>query len=372
MKNAVYTDLESFSACCWPIVAATRGEIQGFQRLAERHAAGSATLNTCQRLEVYAAADFDCGASIRLGGPRALQHLAEVAAGLHSAVLGEHQVLGQVRSAIIAAEGPVRELGEVALAAARELRREVSFDVDAGNLLDRALGLSRLRPGGRLLVVGAGSLGRLVAGRGLDLGFDVTVAGRRTPGAGWLDGRAYTFVHLPEMVRLVPVDVAVGCLGSGAAELELGNALPAVNGLVVDLGTPRNFTGEASAPVVTIAALLECEAAREKDAPRRAELQQRLAVLVEKRLAMAAEDRSSLVGSLRFELEIVRQREMERVRRLHPEIEPETLDVITRSLVNQLFHRPSERLKRLNDPALSARVAALFSPASHDPGRTEP
>ena len=71
--------------------------------------------------------------------------------------------------------------------------------------------------------------------------------------------------------------------------------------------------------------------------------------------------RQSTVGALRESVERVRQRELDRFGRLHPEIPGETIDAITRSLVNQLFHLPSQRLKKTDDESLGERVVALFS-----------
>ena len=69
----------------------------------------------------------------------------------------------------------------------------------------------------------------------------------------------------------------------------------------------------------------------------------------------------SAVGALRLEVEKVRQRELLRMQRLHPEVSLETLDVLTRSLVEQIFHRPSTRLRQAEHAELGADVVALFA-----------
>ena len=58
----------------------------------------------------------------------------------------------------------------------------------------------------------------------------------------------------------------------------------------------------------------------------------------------------------------MRAAEVARIRRLHPEISQETAEAITRSLVKQIFHHATERLRALDDPALGDRVVALFAP----------
>ena len=51
---------------------------------------------------------------------------------------------------------------------------------------------------------------------------------------------------------------------------------------------------------------------------------------------------------------------------IHKDLERETVDTITRSLVQQIFHRPTTRLRELDDPELGARLAALFAAAPED------
>jgi glutamyl-tRNA reductase len=332
---------------------------------AESHLSTSAVITSCQRFEAYSFEGCDCRPPERRTGLDALLHLAEVAAGLDSVVLGEEQIIAQVRAALAEAPAEVRELGDIALASARELRRETAFNTHSGHLLDRALKVSETPHWGRLLVVGTGHMGRLVAQRGLEIGFEeVVVAGRRRPEGAWFTAGNIGFQPLETLRAAEAFDVAVGCLGSDAGELEIAAALPPIRRLIVDLGTPRNFAGPCEVPLVSIATLLSDTFGRRHRNERRDALRERLQQILERRLAMASEDSTSVVGALRFSVEMVRQREMERLRRLHPDIAPETLEVITRSLVNQLFHAPSERLKRMNDPELGQHVLSLFAPAT--------
>jgi glutamyl-tRNA reductase len=63
---------------------------------------------------------------------------------------------------------------------------------------------------------------------------------------------------------------------------------------------------------------------------------------------------------MRQAVEEARKSEMERLRRAHPEIPEETLNAITRSLVNKIFHTPSERLRQVGDETLAKELANLF------------
>jgi glutamyl-tRNA reductase len=358
MKNVPAVPL---FACGWSTVSLTRERVELVEHRAIGNHPGAAVVASCQRIEAYGSEPCACRSPQKWEGAWALQHLAEVAAGLHSVVLGEEQILGQARDAFADASGELRAYGDLAIAAARELRRRTDFNSHAGHLLDRALRLAAIEPAGRLLVLGTGAMARLVAARGRELGFaGVTVAGRTPPRGKAAATWARRFVPLNAIGSLEAVDVVAGCLGSGAPAVALVT-LPAVRKLVADLGTPVNFSGESGVPMVTIATLLADEESRPHAVGRRAELRAQLAGFVERRLGQLTTAGASSVGKLRLDVERVRMRELERMRRLHPEVAPETLDVLTRSLVNQIFHAPSERLRQLDDEALGQRLVALFA-----------
>ncbi|MDZ7729620.1 MAG: hypothetical protein U5Q44_16260 [Dehalococcoidia bacterium] len=362
VPEALRTRIDQFTACLWETASLEREDIQEIRANSAVHGEEPMTLTSCQRLEVYNAEGCDCAAPVRLQGLEALQHLAEVAAGLHSVVLGEAQILGQVRTSLNEAPADVRALGDVALAAARELRRDTEFNSHSGHLLDRAMARAGIDASGSLLVIGAGAVGRLVAERGRELGFKrVVVAGRRYPEGDWFAGGGFEYVHLAEMAQLDEMAIAVGCLGSEAAQLDPMTQLPAVSRLLVDLGTPRNFADRATTPVVTIAALLGPEAQTPHSDARRRQLRERLYDILDRRLQAAARDSQSPVGTLRKSVEQARKREVERIRKMHPEIPEETVEAITRSLLNRVFHAPSERLKHIDDPEMAQQVVDLFA-----------
>lgn len=346
----------ALTACCWEAATLDREQVAAVEQLASETHPGAAIIRTCQRIEAYALAACDCPAPARREGLGALRHLSEVAAGLHSAVLGEAQILGQSRRAFDDTDGELLGVGRTAVAAARALRAETEFDSHAGHLLDRGLAITGVEPGGRLLVLGTGAMARLVAERGQAIGFDeVLVAGRRPP----RQPIAGTYLSLGGVRRAGPVTVVAGCLGSTANVVPL-EALPPAE-LVLDLGTPRNFAGAAEARVVTIADLLSDEAGRPHSVARRGALRGRLHALLDRELASRRETASTPVGALRASVERARRRELARIAERHPEIPPETLDALTRSLVNRILHEPTERLRALGEGSELAReLAALF------------
>lgn len=347
----------AFRVCAWATASMERDAIDALREGVRVRHAGDAVVESCQRIEAYGEAACDCDAPLRLHGTPAVNHLAEVAAGLHSAVLGEEQILGQVRAAFAESTGETRRLADIAIGSARELRRQTHFDSHAGHLLDRGLRVAGIEARGSLLVLGAGAMGRLVAARGVELGFEsVTVAARRRPERA-IPGTDWT--PLGSVRRLNGVEVVAGCLGSGADAID-APGLPVVRRLALDLGTPRNFEGGGWPELLTIADLLSDELGRPHARARRTALANTLRAIVERRVADAGERAESGVGAMRQRIEEIRRREVARTRRLHPDIAPDVVDAITNSLVNQILHGPSKRLRELGDVELERELVALF------------
>ncbi len=168
--------------------------------------AGTFVVSTCNRVEVYAEVDkFHGGVSsicdllARHSGiplseltpnlyvhyeDRAVQHLLAVACGLESMVVGESQILGQVRQALSVAREHgtlsrgLGELGTLALRTAKRAHAETGIDQACANLVSIGIAVARTRlaaaeagpadpsrplAGLRVLVVGAGSTSSLAA-----------------------------------------------------------------------------------------------------------------------------------------------------------------------------------------------------------------
>ncbi len=151
-----------------------------------------AVVETCHRVEVYGTADaaavFDgdpfAGLTL-LRGPDAARHLGRLACGLESAILGEDQVLHQVRVVLSDlcerhADAALIRLFELAVGAGRRARADGgSASLDLGELAVRWLE-QRGAVGGACgaLVVGTGPMGRLAAAAFARRGAFVTVASR--------------------------------------------------------------------------------------------------------------------------------------------------------------------------------------------------
>ena len=185
---------------------------------------GTFVVSTCNRVEIYAEVDkFHGGVSsicdllarhsgIPLGEltpnlyvhyeDRAVQHLLAVACGLESMVVGESQILGQVRRALSVAREHgtlsrgLGELGTLALRTAKRAHAETGIDQAGANLVSIGIAVARTRlaaaeagpadpsrplAGLRVLVVGAGSMSSLAATTAARMGAEHIVVANRTP-----------------------------------------------------------------------------------------------------------------------------------------------------------------------------------------------
>jgi glutamyl-tRNA reductase len=144
-------------------------------------------LNTCHRLEVYGFGPMpDLENLSRLEtGEEAVRHLIRVAAGLESTIVGEDEILHQVRDALKqaresrAVDRRLQRLFETAIAAGRQAR--AGRTVSSGSLAQRAVRWLEQRStlaGRNVLVVGAGRMGSGLAHSARLAGAKVTIASR--------------------------------------------------------------------------------------------------------------------------------------------------------------------------------------------------
>jgi glutamyl-tRNA reductase len=228
-------------------------------------------LSTCNRMEVYvAAADPDAaqGAVLRVLARRAgvapaalrehayvlrdaeaARHLFAVAGGLDSMVLGETQILGQLRRAHAAGtSGPLLDrLVRDGLAAARRIREQTAVGRAGVSVSSAAVELARAAlgdlEGRRVLVVGAGKSGELTAQVLADRGVDVVIASRRHADEPCPAGRVSLQALAGELERADVVLTATAAPHPIITRDELALAMERRSGrplLVIDLAVPRD------------------------------------------------------------------------------------------------------------------------------------
>jgi glutamyl-tRNA reductase len=360
-------------------------------------------LSTCLRTEVYTVVDrfhdavyqlqaffakraevgldeVEAWSSVRFDDDVAT-HLFSVAAGLESAVLGESEVLGQVRRAWEASHerhvsGPVLAgLFREAVRVGRRARHETGIARGTTSFAHAAVALAAARLGGSLggrtvTLLGAGDVGSglLQALTGAAPGerpARVLVASRTTARARAL----LASVESAEGVSAVDLEAAPAALqASDVAFCALDVPLPVVSAadlapgqeradhpiLVVDLGVPRNVAPEVSAvPGVRLVGMEELkDAVARVSAERRSEVSAVLEIVDEEldryRAAARARGAAPVIAALRAKLEALRVAELERQRPgLGPlgEEEWKKIDEASQAALSKLLHRPSVLLK---------------------------
>lgn len=369
------------------------GLAKAYKRLSELESVReSVLLSTCNRVEVYAEVDgYHTGFQDlkrflseatdvpvdELAAPlyshyedHAADHLFSVAAGLDSMVLGEPQVLAQVRAAFRRAEregasGPeLRALFDRAVRAGRRVRAETSIGaspsafVDAGlDLASKHLGSLEGRPS---LVVGAGEMGALAAatlrGRGAE---PLIVLSRKRDRAQRIaerhGGTPGTMEELDE--ALSGVELVVSSTGATGVVMGGASVARAAEGrrmFLLDLAVPRDVDPAAAAlPGVRLADIDDL-------APLVGHVETHPEVLASRAIVEAEVRRYSserrgrrlapLITALRAMGEEVRAEEL---RRIEPRLaslserDRATVEALTQRIVARLLHEPTVRLKDL-------------------------
>ena len=347
-------------------------------------------LSTCHRTEVYAGAAGDGAASaverwfVRRGGPAVQPHLwtasgqvaaralFEVAAGLRAPVLGDRDVVGQVRGAWQSATsagvaGPTMDLlFRHAIVAARRVQGETGLG-RAGDSVSAVVGdlVSRWLPGGdgTVLVVGAGALGAGIAGavhgagagRVVIANRDVDRARRLAEGVG---GTAVGLDGLPGALR--DADAACFAVGPPRPLLDAAGATQAMRHrsrplLVVDVGTPRAVEPEISGvDGLRRLDLGDVRRMASRAGPSRAGDVHRAEQIIGEELARYEEasrcrHAAPVLAALHRWAEDVRTTEIDRTVTLLEGLTPEqaaAVEALTRRLTARLLHAPSVCLRQ--------------------------
>ena len=238
-------------------------------------------LRTCNRVEGYVVAEsaeagrealgivaggVDPSVPVEMGHEESLEHLLRVAAGLESLVLGEDQVLGQVRDAFedarsVGAIGPILEDAVTkAIRTGERARTETGINEGVLSLASAAVRLADREAtltGATGLVVGAGEMGTLAAKALAERVDRVLVANRTVPHAAHVADRIdaeaspVALDALPAATR--QADVVVSATGSSEHVLDRTTLAEAGETFVVDLAQPRDVPHSAeSLPAVTV------------------------------------------------------------------------------------------------------------------------
>ncbi|ABK71005.1 glutamyl-tRNA reductase [Mycolicibacterium smegmatis] len=387
-------------------------------------------LSTCNRVEVYAVVEaFHGGLSVigqvlaeRSGmslndltkyayvryAEAAVEHLFAVTSGLDSAVIGEQQVLGQVRRAYATAEAnrtvgrTLHELAQRALSVGKRVHSETGIDAAGASVVSVALGMAETKLSGGLggrtaAVVGAGAMGALAGAHLVRAGIErVHVVNRSLPRAERLaknlteQGVVADAVGLDDIARaLVDADVVLSSTGAvrpvvSLADVHYALAQRTLAGaehqmVVCDLGMPRDVDPAVSGlPGVWVvdmdriqrepsarAAAVDAEAARNIVAAEVANY------LAGQRMAEV----TPTVTALRQRAADVVEAELLRLDNRLPGLDAAHRDEVAktvRRVVDKLLHAPTVRVKQLaSAPGGDSYAEALRELFELDPQAVE-
>jgi glutamyl-tRNA reductase len=325
---------------------------------------------------------------------RAVQHVFEVAAGLDSMVVGEQQILGQLRVALNQArsEGTIaRSLGPVvdnALRVGKRAHSETGIDKAGRSIVSAAVdhaaaSLSAL-DSARALIVGAGAMSTLAATELAARGVGSIVVVNRTLDRGarlaqQVGGRALPIDDLASAVA--DADVVVSCTGAlgVVVSAEVLSACAGRNVVVLDLAMPRDVDPAArEVPGVTVvdldilgAALEGAQVAREVDSVRRIVHEEVGGYLARQRADRVA----PTVVALRERAQQVVDAEMSRLLGRLPNADERTVGEIRQTVervVDKLLHAPTVRVKELAEaPGGDSYAEVLRELFALNPSATE-
>ena len=354
-------------------------------------------LSTCNRVEVYAVVDAFhaglsevCGVLGRQAGVdpvvlydklyvqyagAAVEHLFSVTAGLESMVIGETQILGQVRTAYAAAReagtvgSTLHNLVQTTLRVGKRVHSETGLDKLGASVVSEALAAAGQLWGKRAVILGAGSMGALAGSQLGRAGIaSVTVLNRTRENAERLvaslaeqDIPAHSVPVAELAAATAAADVVVCCTGAQDTVLTADD-IGARNGValtVCDLGLPRDV--DPSVAELADVSLVDLETVRSRTdddsgAPVSSEKQITQAsgiILDEVREYLAAQRSAEVtptVTALRKQAAEVVDSELLRLGRKLPDLDPTVraeLDRTVHRVADKLLHAPTVRVKEL-------------------------
>jgi glutamyl-tRNA reductase len=375
-------------------------------------------LTTCNRIEVYAVVDAFHGglaevsavlgrhAGMTMGeltehvyvhySGAGVQHLFAVASGLDSMVVGEAQILGQLRAAYAAADetGTVgrvlHELAQQALRVGKRVHASTGIDSAGASVVSEALADAADRFGGslagrRAVVVGAGAMGGLAAAHLRRAGAAEIVLLNRSPersarlaattAAAGTPARAGALTELVDEIGAADVVIAcTGAVGVVVSQETVAAALAARPGrplVVCDLGLPRDVDPAAAAlPGVTMIDLAALQRRLTDGEPGAAVTAAQELVAEEAQAYLAAQRSAEVtptVTALRRRASDVIDAELLRLDSRLPELDGRVREEFARSVrrvVDKLLHTPTVQVKRLAEgpdgDSYAAALRALF------------
>jgi len=375
------------------------------------HVEEVAILSTCNRLEIYLVASetepcirevmqFLCDKSgVALAELRshlfvllhqdAITHLMRVASGLESLVLGEGQILSQVKTTHKWGQrykGVGRILNQLfkqSISIGKRVRTETNIGTGAVSISSAAVELAQMQVENladyRISIVGAGKMSRLLVQHLISKGAQqINIINRSTDRAEELAKKFDTVpiqVHpLTEMMSVVAAsDMVFTSTGATEPILDRAKLEGAIDGnsslMLFDISVPRNVAADVSEmDNVRSFNVDDLKAVVAQNHETRRQMAMEAQLLIEAEVDAFEQWWRSLetvptISCLRKKIESIREQELEKaLSRLGTEFadkHQETIEALTRGIVNKILHDPMVQLRAQQD--IEARRRAMHT-----------
>jgi glutamyl-tRNA reductase len=371
-------------------------------------------LSTCNRTEVYWAGsasgaelsrwlerhhghNLDLASSLYVHQEqRAVEHAFTVASGLDSMVLGEAQILGQLKDAYRVAQeagstGPaLNKLFQAAFSAAKRVRSQTRIGENAVSIASAIVSLARRvysdLSAHTALMVGAGDMNALAARHFMSAGVKRMVIANRTLSraqslAAELKAHAAGLDDLDR--ELAQADIVISCTASLVPLITKSAVEVAIRArrrrpiFMVDLAVPRDIEpAVADLEDVYLFSIDDLQQLIDENRQQREVAAGGARLLIDEEVARflsesRAHDAGPAIRALRQQADGIRLQTVEQARRLLAagKSPDEVIDFLANTLTNRLLHSPTQALRQAGEQADSALAEALIKALTEERDR---
>lgn len=346
------------------------------------------TLKTCNRYEIYLILDENINIPtttfIVEKDDNAINHLLRLASGLESMIMGEDQILGQIKNArkkAIKEEtiGPkLEKVFTKAIHVGQSIRKNTHINEGGVSVGSGAVELIEQKYGSvddkNVLIVGAGEMGTVVSKALLNKNTNAIVVANRTFDkaqqlAGELDGIAIRFKDMD--ATLDKIDVLISATGAPHSLINKDRLsfLPEEhlkNMIMLDLANPRDITEDVKELGVQLYNLDDLRYVQDKNVEKRVKEAEKAEKIIADETVLLKDalkqmEITPILSSLNVEAEKVRSNELEKT--LHmldlDEGDAKKLELLTHSIVDKMLFKIIKNLKLAvsNDDDETIKVA---------------
>lgn len=352
-----------------------------FQELQEKYSIGEyIEISTCNRKEYYINNDYikeddellsHENKSIVIDyGQSAVMHLLRMTSGLESMIVGEDQILGQVKDAKYKAfknhhcGKSLDTIFTKAIHVGQVVRNKTNINKGSVSIGSAAIDLAEKYIGDlndkSVLVIGAGKMGRLVAKALAEKDLKAIFVANRTyyvavELAEDLGGQAIMFKDLENYLATADLVISATSAPHPIIDKErlLGIDMDYENVMIVDIANPRDIKEDVSELGVKLCNIDDLREIADENTKLRIEEFGEAENIINDEFILLKEsikmmELDELLGNLRASMEGIRERETQKatVKLSHVDGSAKILNNLTNSLVNKIFYDISKNLKR--------------------------